>query len=77
MRNLIFPEQFVDTKDRRGRGAKPFTIIALPEKKKDLQYFHCPRHKGLRLLPIEGRGYICTFCGPTLPATKTVDVEQQ
>lgn len=72
MRNIIFPEQLPEPK-KQIRGTKDFTVIATPKKMEYLQYFHCRLHKALRIIYIEGKGYICQFCGPTLPAIREVD----
>lgn len=53
------------------RANKPFTIIATSKKEgPPVLWKHCRFHRGARLI----EGYLCQFCGPTLPAIRTVDV---
>jgi hypothetical protein len=69
-RNLIFPEQLPDT-PKRLRANKKFTVITTHKKEPPpVRWNHCRIHIGTKLIG----GYLCEFCGTTLPAIRTVDV---
>jgi hypothetical protein len=70
-RNVIFPENFKD-EPKKLRGNKGFTILTTPAPKQEdkVRWNSCRFHPGTKLI----RGFLCEFCGPTLPAMRIVDV---
>ena len=53
------------------QNKQPFLLFTKHEEKK--QWFHCSKHRGVRLIRTD-KGFLCPEgCGYTIPAIKIVD----